>query len=158
MVLFLLGGNMEINFLIKQITSKNHDIAYNSYKELLQLSSLSSDVSSHLPYFFSLLNNKSSYNRTRALNLIIENARWDNDRLIDKKLDLILNHLHDEKPTVSRNLIQNLPKLAQMKEHLIPQILTALKQTKSTIYNDTMQPLIQKDIESSILELQQYRI
>lgn len=105
--------------------------------------------------FAALLSHKNSLVRNRAIAILAANARWGDEDSYDAVMDELLSHVTDEKPITARQCIQALPEIAAAKPRLIPKIRTALESADLTGYRDSMQPLILKDIVSTLRQLSQ---
>ena len=118
----------------------------------------SDDVHSYMEEFFSMIDDSNSYIRTRALILIVENAKWDEEGRIEEEIERLLIHITDEKPITARQFIKLLPKLAGDKPELRGHIMEALKNADLSGYKeDTMRPLIEKDINEAEKKMQKNR-
>ncbi len=92
--------------------------------------------------------------RTRGLTLIAYNARWDRDNKIDEIIDGYLKHITDVKPITARQCIKLLPMIAKDKPELRNDICSALERADISFYDDSMQPLVYKDIQKALKEIQ----
>ena len=92
--------------------------------------------------------------RTRVLTLIAYNARWDRDNKIDEIIDGYLKHITDVKPITARQCIKLLPMIAKDKPELRNDICSALERADISFYDDSMQPLVYKDIQKALKEIQ----
>ena len=101
-----------------------------------------------------MLDSDNSYIRTRGLTLIACNAKWDKDYKIDEIIDKYLKHITDIKPITARQCIKLLPVIAKDKPELKDDILSALHKADSSFYEDSMQPLVYKDTQKAIKEIQ----
>ena len=101
-----------------------------------------------------MLDSDNSYIRTRGLILLAYNAKWDKDCKIDEIIDKYLEHITDVKPITARQCIKLLPIVAKYKPDLKNDILSALHKADISIYDDSMQPLVYKDIQKSLKEIQ----
>ncbi len=97
---------------------------------------------------------KNVRNRTRRLTLIAYNAKWDKDNKIDEIIDEYLKHIEDVKPITARQCIKLLPMIAKNKPELKEDIVSALQKADISIYADSMQPLVYKDIQNSLAEIE----
>ena len=97
---------------------------------------------------------KNVRNRTRGLTLIAYNAKWDKDNKIDEIIDEYLKHIEDVKPITARQCIKLLPMIAKNKPELKCDIVAALQKADTSIYADSMQPLVYKDIQNSLAEIE----
>ena len=89
-----------------------------------------------------------------GLLLLAYNARWDKEYKIDEIIDEYLKHIIDVKPITARQCIKLLPIIAESKPELKNDILSALYKADISFYDDSMQPLIYKDIQKSLKEIQ----
>lgn len=128
-----------------------------AYKALLDLQKESEETNSVYPYMDRLsdmLDSDNSYICTRGLTLIAYNAKWDKDYKIDGIIDQYLQHITDVKPITARQCIKLLPLVARYKPELKNEIISALHKANICIYGDSMQPLVYKDIQQALKELQ----
>jgi len=147
----------DIQELVTGLTSSNNDEAYKCLQQLQSASAQSNAVYQYLETFIDMLDSGNSYIRTRGALLISANAEWDSDNRIDEIIDKYLKLIHDEKPITARQCIQALPNIARYKPDLVKNILFALQQANFSQYSASMQPLIAKDIQTAIHELQSIR-
>lgn len=96
--------------------------------------------------FASLLDHPKSLVRNRVLNILAENARWDEENRFDLILSDYLSHITDEKPITARQCIKALAQVGQAKPQYIPEILSRFRDADLSEYKDSMRPLIEKDI------------
>lgn len=101
-----------------------------------------------------MLDNDNSYIRTRGLTLLAYNAKWDKDYKIDEIIDRYLKHITDVKPITARQCIKLLPMIAKYKLELKDDILSALHKADISGYDNSMQPLVYKDIQKALKEIQ----
>lgn len=143
----------DINLLINKLYSKNHNEAYKTFL-FLENESMKSNITYYFfDSFLEMLNNESSYIRARGLLLIVANAQWDTDNKIEINIDCILSHIVDKKPSVSRMFIKSLPKITKYKKNLIHRIQMELSNADTSIYNNNMKPLVEKDISEVLSKL-----
>lgn len=81
------------------------------------------------------------------------NAKWDKDYKIDEIIDKYLKHITDVKPITARQCIKLLPIIAKYKPELNNNIFSALQTANISIYDNSMQPLIYKDIQQALKEI-----
>ncbi|MCC0649268.1 SufBD protein [Clostridioides sp. ZZV15-6598] len=143
-----------IDLLINDLCSKNHNEAYKTFLFLENESKKSNITYCFFDHFLDMINNESSYIRIRGLLLIVANAKWDTDNKIEINIDSILSHIVDKKPSVSRNFIQSLPNITKYKKQLINRIRAELSNADISIYNDNMKPLVEKDISNTLSNLE----
>ncbi len=140
--------------IFELLFDKDNKIAY---KALLELQKESEETNCIYPYMdrlSSMLDNDNSYIRTRGLTLIAYNAKWDEDYKIDEIIDKYLQHITDVKPITARQCIKLLPIIAKHKPELRNDILSALHKANICVYDDSMQPLVYKDIQKALKEIQ----
>ena len=133
---------------------KNNRIAYQALQELQDESEKNNCLSPYVDRLSDMLDNENSYIRTRGLVLLVYYAKWDEDYKIDELLDKFLRHITDIKPITARQCIKLLPILATHKPELKDAIFSALYNADISIYDDSMQPLIRKDIQKALKEIQ----
>ena len=144
---------MELNSLTKSeiicvLQGKDDKKAYDLSKEILAMSAFSEKYYSYFEEFLSFLTSKSSYVRTRGLQLCCAQARWDMEGKLQRALPDMLELLHDEKPTVVRQCLGALHEVACYRPELCERILKELHSIDLSKYKDSMSPLIQKDIHA----------
>lgn len=89
-----------------------------------------------------------------GLTLLAYNAKWDKDYKIDEVIDKYLKHITDAKPITARQCIKLLPIIAKHKPELKNDVLSALHKADISIYEDSMQSLVYKDIQKSLKVIQ----
>ena len=144
--------NIEETFAL--IFDKNNNIAYKALQELQKESEESDKVYCYMDKLADMINSDNSYIRTRGLTLIAYNAKWDKDNKIDEIIDEYLKHIEDVKPITARQCIKLLPMIARNKPELKDDIVLALQKADISIYADSMQSLIYKDIQNSLAEIE----
>ena len=138
--------------LIENLYNLDNTIAYSCLKELEKISYSSKEVYKYFDKFVEMLDNKSSYIRTRGIVLISSNAKWDIDNKINLIINKFLEHIEDEKAITSRQCIKSLENIIKYKNELIPIIKNKLLKLNYLKYEESMQSLIFKDVEK-ILDL-----
>ena len=133
---------------------KNNKVAYKALQELQKESEETDHVYPYMDRLSDMLNSDNSYIRTRGLILIAYNAKWDIDYKIDEVIDDYLKHITDVKPITARQCIKLLPVIAENKLELKNDILSALQKADISFYDDSMQPLVYKDIQKALKEIQ----
>ena len=71
-----------------------------------------------------------------------------------KSLNKYLKHITDVKSITARQCIKLLTIIAKYKPELKNDILSALYKTDVSVYDDSMQPLVYKDIQKALKEIQ----
>ena len=133
---------------------KNNNTAYKALQELQKESEESDKVYCYMDKLADMIDNDNSYIRTRGLTLIAYNAKWDKDNKIDEIIDEYLKHIEDVKPITARQCIKLLPMIAKNKPELKCDIVSALRKADVSIYADSMQSLVYKDIQNSLAEIE----
>ena len=132
---------------------KNNNVAYKALQILQKESEETDCVYSYMDRLSDMLDSDNSYIRTRGLTLLAYNAKWDKDYKIDEIIDKYLKHITDVKPITARQSIKLLPIVAKHKPELKNDILSALNKASISIYDDSMQPLVYRDIQKSLKEI-----
>lgn len=133
---------------------KNNNIAYKALQELQKISEETDKVYPYMDRLGNMIDSGNSYIRTRGLTLLAYNAKWDKAHKIDEIIDSYLKHITDAKPITARQCIKLLPIIAKSKPDLKDDILLALQKADVSVYADSMQPLVYKDIQKAIKEIQ----
>lgn len=126
---------------------------YEALQKLLAASQASGKVYPYMGQFLEKLGSGNSFFRTRALALLFANAKWDTQNQIEAHIDQILLHITDQKPVTARCCIQGLPALGRAKPGLRPAILAALRNADTSLYPPSMRPLVDRDIQKALQEL-----
>lgn len=140
--------------LIDALRDKNAKIGCAAMDSLIEKCRDSDVVYPYFDYFLELSEDENSYIRTRGLLLVAANAKWDVDNKIDESIDGLLKHVMDAKPITSRQFIKVLPEIARYKPDLAEDIKTALRSADTEIYKDSMQPLVYKDIQKALRQIE----
>lgn len=138
----------------EMLFDKNNNIAYKALQTLQKECAESDKVYCYMDKLADMMNSDNSYIRTRGLTLIACNAKWDKDNKIDEIIDEYLKHIEDVKPITARQCIKLLPMIAKNKPELRVDIVSALQKADISIYADSMQSLVYKDIQSSLAEIE----
>lgn len=133
---------------------KNNNIAYKALQNLQKESQETDGVYPYMDRLSDMLDSDNSYIRTRGLTLLAYNAKWDKNYKIDEIIDKYLKHITDVKPITARQCIKLLPLIARYKPELKNDILSALYKANVCVYDDSMQPLVYKDIQTALKEIQ----
>ena len=143
--------NIEDNFTL--LFDKNNNTAYKALQALQKECEESDKVYCYMDKLADMIDSDNSYIRTRGLTLIAYNAKWDIDNKIDEIIDKYLKHIEDVKPITARQCIKLLPMIAKNKPELKRDIVSALQKANVSIYADSMQSLVYKDIQNSLAEI-----
>ena len=136
------------------LLDKNNNVAYKALQLLQKESEERNCVYPYMHRLSDMLDSENSYIRTRGLTLLASNAKWDKDNRIDEIIDKYLKHITDIKPITARQCIKLLPIIAEYKPELKNDILSALHKANISIYGDSMQSLVHKDIQKALNEIQ----
>lgn len=138
----------------ERLFDKNNKVAYQALQELQKASVETDCVYPYMDQFSDMLDSDHSYIRTRGLTLLAYNARWDKDYKIDEVIDKYVRHITDVKPVTARQCIKLLPMIAKEKPELRNDILSALRKANTCIYDESMRPLVCRDIQKALKEIQ----
>lgn len=147
---------MEVNIAetFELLFDKNNKVAYKALQELQKESEETNCVYPYMDRLSDMLDSDNSYIRTRGLTLLAYNAKWDKEYKIDEIIDKYLRHITDVKPITARQCIKLLSIIAKYKPELRNDILSELHKANICIYDDSMQPLVYKDIQKALKEIQ----
>ena len=147
---------MSVNIVetFELLFDKNNKIAYKALQELQKESERTDCVYPYMDRLSQMLDSDNSYIRTRGLTLLAWNAKWDKDYKIDEIIDRYLKHITDAKPVTARQCIKLLPIIAEYKPDLRNEIVSALQKADISAYDDSMRPLVYKDIQKALREIQ----
>ena len=137
------------------LTASRPADGYEAFRRLCGLSEQSDAVSPYLEDFWAMREHPSAYVRTRGLVLLAYNAAWDASGRLDGWIDEYLSRVLDPKPTVARQCIQALPRLAAGRPALAPKIRAFLQVADCSQYADSMAPLLQKDMMEALTRIEE---
>ena len=143
-----IGDNLTLLF------DKNNNTAYKALQMLQKECEESDKVYCYMDRLTGMIDSDNSYIRTRGLTLIAYNAKWDKDNKIDEIIDKYLKHIEDIKPITARQCIKLLPIIAKNKPELKDDIVSALQKANVSFYVESMQPLVYKDIQKSLKDIE----
>ena len=146
--------SLNIEETFESLLDKNNNVAYKALQKLQKESEETDCVYPYMDRLSEMLDSDNSYIRTRGLTLIAYNSKWDKDYKIDEIIDKYLKHITDIKPITARQCIKLLPVIAKYKPELKNDILSALQKADICIYDDSMQPLVYKDIQKALKKIQ----
>ena len=133
---------------------KNNTVAYKALQNLQKESEETDCVYPYMDRLSDMLDSDNSYIRTRGLTLLAYNAKWDKEYKIDEVIDKYLKHITDVKPITARQCIKLLPIITKYKPELKNDILSALHKADISVYDNSMQALVYKDIQKALKEIQ----
>lgn len=143
-----------IEELVEGLRDRDHNRAYGCLKALLARSERDSGVYLYFSVFAEMLEDPNALVRNRAIALIAANAKWDEDNRLDEIIHRYLTHVMDPKPVTARQCIQSLPTIARYKPELKEDIVAALRRADPARYPDSMGPLVTKDMQNSLRDLE----
>lgn len=132
--------------IIQKLTSKDDKFACAFADKIIFESQETDEWYTYFDDFASLLNHPKSLVRNRVLHILAANAQWDSENRFDSIISDYLTHITDEKPITARQCIKALAQIGLKKTQYIPKILSSLQNANLSKYNDSMRPLIEKDI------------
>lgn len=140
--------------LVESLVDTSNRVAYRALQELQKESEATDLVYPYMDRASEMLDSDNSFVRTRGLTLLAYNAKWDRDFKIDEIIDKYLQHITDVKPITARQCIKLLPTMAREKPELKETILAALHKADPSVYDDSMRPLVCRDIQNALNEIQ----
>lgn len=136
-----------MNDIIVKLKDKDDKLAYEYSKRIGAESAESDKYLNMIPDFANLLDEKSSFVRTRGFILICNQARWAKNGQIADVFDKMSVLLYDSKPTVVRQCLNALHEVVLYRTEMSEMIIDAVDKIDVSKYKDSMSPLIQKDID-----------
>lgn len=133
--------------ILRKLTDRDDKTAYEFAKQLSVESTGSDRYLAMIPMFAELLQDKSSYVRTRAFILICNQARWANEGQLVAVFDQMCLLLNEPKPTVVRQCLSALREVVLFRPELSDKIENALTEIDVSKYKDSMSSLILKDVD-----------
>ena len=135
--------------IIAKLTAKDDKYACAIADKIISESQDTDEWYEYFDAFASLLNHPKSLVRNRVLYILAANAQWDDENRFDAILEDYLAHITDEKPITARQCIKALAQVGMAKPQYIPRILSCFHVADLSKYNDSMRPLIEKDMEET---------
>ena len=133
---------------VNSLYNKDNKETYTLLLELETLSCESSELYKYFDDFLKMLDNERSFVRVRGFRMICSLAKWDKDNKINSNIDLILSELDDSISTSVRQCLNKINLILLYKIELSDKIETKLKSLDLSIYKESMQSLIKKDIDN----------
>lgn len=140
----------DFEVLWRTLQDRDANRAYAAFRELEAQAAESPDVHGRFDELTEMLAAKSAYARTRGFLLLVASAGWDESGRVEAAFERMEALLHDAKPTVVRQCVQALPRLAQAKPQMVNRIVSALESVDAGAYRDAMQPLIAADVAEAL--------
>lgn len=138
---------------VRGLKERDNGIAHACLKRLERQSAQGDAVYAFWDAFVAMLEDGHSYVRTRGLQMLAANARWDTGQKVEAVLPAYCAHILDEKPITARQCIQHLAKLVEGKPQLVSYARQALCQADVSRYADSMQPLLRRDVQKALAQL-----
>lgn len=129
------------------LCGKDKKDIYDKFQEIEVSITESNELYVYFDDILKLLENEKTSIRVRSFRLICQLAKWDKGNKINDNIDIILTELDDEKPTAVRQCLAALNYMLLFKVELVEKVRKKLVSIDITNYKDSMQPLIEKDIE-----------
>ena len=136
-----------MNDIIARLRDKDDKTAYEFTKQIGIESAQSDKYLVMISEFVKMLNDKSSYVRTRGFCLICNQARWADDGQIEAVFNEMSALLYDDKPTVVRQCLSALHEVALYRQEMTDKIKSAVSKIDLSRYKDSMALLIEKDMK-----------
>ena len=146
-----------MNDIIARLRDKDDKTAYEFAKQIGIESVQSDKYLVMIPEFVKMLNDKSSYVRTRGFCLICNQARWADDGQIEAVFSEMSNLLYDDKPTVVRQCLAALHEVVLYRPEMTDKIKFTVSKMDLSRYKDSMAPLIEKD-KKELLKMLEKRV
>ncbi len=122
-----------------------------TYRILLELEASAADSDELYSYFdelIEMLKHEKSSVRVRGFRLICSLAKWDKKNKTNENIDTILDELDDDISTSVRQCLNRLNILLMYKPELSENVEKKLKSLDVSKYKESMQSLINRDIEA----------
>lgn len=145
----------DIFTLLKDADDKK---AYAFFREIKKESEKSSVHYADFEGFAELLEDASSYVRTRGFSLCCAQARWDVEGKLQRSLPRLLLMLRDDRPTAVRQCIKALYEVVEYRDELCDAVEAGLSGMELSKYSDSMRPLIKKDIDALIKKIDKQKM
>lgn len=136
--------------IIAKLTAKDDKYACALTERIIAESQTTDEWYEYFDDFATLLEHPKSLVRNRALYILAANAQWDEENRFDSILSAYLTHITDEKPITARQCIKSLAQVGEAKPQYIREIISCLNHADLSKYKDSMRPLIEKDIASTV--------
>ena len=135
--------------IIAKLTTKDDKYACAIADKIISESQDTDEWYEYFDTFASLLDHPKSFVRNRILYILAANAQWDDENRFDAILEDYLAHITDEKPITARQCIKSLVQVGMAKPQYIPRIIDCFRSADLSKYKDSMQPLIEQDMEET---------
>lgn len=146
---------MQKNELFEIICGKEKWDVYQRFQQIEMLTKETNELYQYFDDFEKLLNNEKDYIKMRSFVIICALSKWDTYNKINNIIDKLLAVLDSDTPTLVRICLKKLDYLLIYKQELSKNIEFKLKQMNYFKYKETMQPLIEKDINILLEKINQ---
>ncbi len=136
----------DIKTLTGLLSNKDDNVRYPAFLILQKRLEVSADVWPYREVFRERLEDKNSFQRNIGLELIADNAKWDEDGWTAGILDEYFVLLRDEKPITVRKCVQGLKRIAAARPELHGRITEALTTLDLMEIRESMRKLVLCDI------------
>lgn len=141
------GDTMDEQKIIEALKDKDDKKAYELAKKISAESAETDKYYKLFDRFIGMLDDKSSYVRTRGFCLACSQAKWDSEGKIAAAFDIMSELLYDPKPTVVRQCLKALHEVALFRIELTDIIYESVKAIDQSVYKDSISPLIKHDVD-----------
>ena len=138
---------------LENLYNEDNNSAYKTLLDLETITTESNELYSYFKYLLEMLNSEKTFIRVRGFRLICSLAKWDTENRINKNIDLILKELEDDKGTSTRQCLEKLNLILMYKIELTEVIENKIKSLDLSKYKESMQSLINKDINCILKHL-----
>ena len=143
----------DVERLWEAMADRDDKRAYAAFLELEALASKDPAVYGHFDELVAMMDAKSSYARTRGFLLLVACAAFDEEGRIEGAFGRMEELLHDEKPTVVRQCVRVVPRLADARPDMADRVRAALDSVDPGAYRDSMAPLIAADAARALEDI-----
>lgn len=141
-----------IPFMMEQLEGKDTSAGYKNLQELERISDETGLLYQYTDKFVQMINDDKYVIRVRGFRLFCKQAKWDADRKLDENIEIAMKILNDSKPTAVRQALAALHEVIHYKPMLREKIYKAALAIDIMKYKESMQSLIEKDIQSLLTE------
>lgn len=136
------------------LCAKDTKESYALFLQLEQQAGQSPALFQEYPLYLEMLSSHSSFVRVRGFRMLCAAAKWDTQGVIAENLPAILALLEDEKPTAVRQCLAALPAMLAGRPELTWLVREKVSGLDLSGYKDSMQPLLRRDIERFLKQME----
>lgn len=126
---------------------------YKNFQEIENSIERTNELYQYFDKIKDMLLDDKSYIKMRGFTIICKLSKWDKENKINDIIDTMLNILDDQKPTIVRMCLKSLNNLLLYKIELSDKIKNKLKTIDCSKFKDTMRPLIERDINNILKDI-----